>query len=190
MSALVHTLPGKEREFAEATRPLFSRLVSTARRVLGDEDMSWDAVQEALISLWRERQFPSDPRAWLVAAVVHRSLHLARCRARRTKHENRARIEHLEVAAQENPTRELEYEELRCALDDAACAHLPGTQRAVLVLSVFEELDYQAIAARLDIPLGTVRSRLNRSRKALRDALTRVLPDHDHFEAPCRIGRL
>ena len=67
MSPHVQSPPGKEREFAEATRPLFAHLVSTARRVLGDDDMSWDAVQEALISLWRERQFPSDPRAWLVA---------------------------------------------------------------------------------------------------------------------------
>jgi RNA polymerase sigma-70 factor (ECF subfamily) len=186
MSALVHTLPGKEREFAEATRPLFSRLVSTARRVLGDEDTSWDAVQEALISLWREREFPSDPRAWLVAAVVHRSLHLARCRARRTKHENRARIEHLELAAQENPTRELEYEELRSALEKAL-SRIPPDQRAVLVLSVFEELDYQSIANRLNLPLGTVRSRLSRSRKALRDALIRELPDHDRLSG--RIDR-
>ena len=38
-------------------------------------------------------------------------------------------------------------------------------------------------------PLGTVRSRLNRSRKALRDALTQVFPDHDHFQAPRRIYR-
>ena len=39
------------------------------------------------------------------------------------------------------------------------------------------------------IPLGTVRSRLNRSRKALRDALTQVFSDHDHFQAPRRIDR-
>ncbi len=188
MSPHVQSSPGKEREFAEATRPLFAHLVSTARLVLGDDDMSWDAVQEALISLWRERQFPSDPRAWLVAAVVHRSLHLARCRARRTKHENRARFEHPEVVTDENPTRELEYQELRYALDDAL-SRLSPEHRAILVLSVFEEMDYHAIAARLDIPLGTVRSRLNRSRKALRDVLTQVLPDHDHFQAPCRIGR-
>ena len=150
--------------------------------------MTWDAVQEALISLWRERQFPADPGTWLVAAVVHRSLHLARCRARRTKHENRARFEHLEVDTQDNPTRDLEYEEFRNALDDVL-ARISPEHRAVLVLSVFEEMDYQAIAAKLDIPLGTVRSRLNRSRKAVRDALMLVLPDRDHFQLSGRIGR-
>ena len=145
--------------------------------------MTWDAVQEALISLWRERQFPSNPRAWLVAAVVHRSLHLAaqaEPAARSTR--TRARFEHLEVVARDNPTQELEYEELRTALDNAL-SRISPEHRAVLALSVFEDMDYQSIAARLDIPLGTVRSRLNRSRKALRDALIRVLPDHDHFQA-------
>ena len=187
MSALFQSLPGKEREFAAATRPLFARLVSTARRVLGDDDTSWDAVQEALISLWREREFPADPRAWLATAVVHRSLHLARCRARRTKYENRARMEHLEVAAHENPARELEYEELRSALEKAL-SQISPEQRDVLVLSVFEELDYQSIASRLNVPLGTVRSRLFRSRKALRDALIRELPDHDRLSG--RIDRI
>jgi RNA polymerase sigma-70 factor, ECF subfamily len=188
MSSFVQSSPGTEREFAEATRPLYGHLVSTARRVLGDDNMSWDAVQEALMSLWREREWPADPRGWLVAAVVHRSLHLARGRARRTKHEKRARFEHPEAIAHDNPTQELEYEELRTALDDALSRVSPE-HRAVLALSVLEEMDYKSIAARLDIPLGTVRSRLNRSRKALRDALIQVLPDYDYFQAPCRIGR-
>ena len=182
MSPLVQNPASKEREFAEAIRPLFGQLVTAARRVLGDDDMSWDAVQEALISLWRERQLPSDPRAWLVSAVVYRSLHLARCQARRTKHENRARFEHLEVVTRDNPSRELEYEELRRAVDKALSQISPD-QRDVLILSVFEELDYQSIASRLNVPLGTVRSRLNRSRKALRDALLQEFPNLDQLSS-------
>ena len=42
---------------------------------------------------------------------------------------------------------------------------------AVLVLRDYEELEYQEIADRLDIPVGTVRSRLNRARQALRRVL-------------------
>ena len=189
MSPLVQDPLGKEREFAEATRPLFGQLVSTARRVLGDDDSCWDAVQEALVSLWRERQLPSNLRAWLVTAVVHRSLHLARCRARRKKHENEARFKRLEDVNRDNPTRKLEDEELRRALD-SALSKISPEHRDVLVLSVFEEMDYQAIAARLDIPLGTVRSRLNRSRRALREVLSQVLPDHDHSQLPGRHARI
>jgi RNA polymerase sigma-70 factor, ECF subfamily len=185
MSPLVQDHLGKEREFTEATRPLFGQLVSTARRALGDDDMCWDAVQEALVSLWRERQLPSNLRAWLITAVGHRSLHLARCRARRTKHENEARFERLEEVNRDDPTRNVEREELRLALDNAL-SRISAEHRDVLVLSVLEEMDYQAIADRLDIPLGTVRSRLNRARRSLRDALSQVLPDHDQFQFPGR----
>jgi RNA polymerase sigma-70 factor, ECF subfamily len=189
MSLLVQDSLGKEREFTEATRPLFGQLVSTARRALGDDDMCWDAVQEALVSLWRERQLPSNLRAWLVSAVVHRSLHLARCRARRKKHEAEARFERLDDVNRDDPTRNVEREELRRALDNAL-SRISAEHRDVLVLSVFEDMDYQAIAARLDIPLGTVRSRLSRARRALRDVLSQMLPDHEHLQLRGRHARV
>lgn len=53
----------------------------------------------------------------------------------------------------------------------AGIARLPDDQRAVLVLREYHELDYAEIAAALDIPENTVRSRLHRARTALRDDL-------------------
>jgi RNA polymerase sigma-70 factor (ECF subfamily) len=47
-------------------------------------------------------------------------------------------------------------------------AALPSAERDVLLLCVWEELSYEQIAAALDIPVGTVRSRLNRARSRLR----------------------
>ncbi len=52
-------------------------------------------------------------------------------------------------------------------------ADLSPGDRDVLLLFAFEELSYQQIASALSIPIGTVRSRLNRSRRTLREALTR-----------------
>ena len=52
-----------------------------------------------------------------------------------------------------------------------AVARLPSEERDVLLLFVWEELGYQEIAAALDIPVGTVRSRLNRARERLRPFL-------------------
>ena len=52
-----------------------------------------------------------------------------------------------------------------------ALGRLPGRDRDVLVLVVWEELSYEEVAAALDIPQGTVRSRLNRARRALREPL-------------------
>lgn len=59
----------------------------------------------------------------------------------------------------------------------AALAELDEDHRAVLVLRDIESLDYQAIAGILDVPVGTVRSRLHRARLAIRDLLTPLLSD-------------
>jgi RNA polymerase sigma-70 factor (ECF subfamily) len=51
----------------------------------------------------------------------------------------------------------------------AAVERLPDVERDVLLLRVWEELSYEEIAAALDVPVGTVRSRLNRARSRLRE---------------------
>jgi RNA polymerase sigma-70 factor (ECF subfamily) len=57
----------------------------------------------------------------------------------------------------------------------AALAELPQRDRDVVILIAWEELSYEEVAAALAIPEGTVRSRLNRARRALRAALTAEL---------------
>jgi DNA-directed RNA polymerase specialized sigma24 family protein len=92
-------------DLTEATRPFLGRLTVIARRILVDEDLARDAVQEAMVSLWRETEMPKDLRAWLARTVVHRSLHLARCRSRRRRHEERARFDHAEISHRDDPAR-------------------------------------------------------------------------------------
>jgi RNA polymerase sigma-70 factor, ECF subfamily len=166
-------------DFTEATRPLLGHLVTISRRILGNEDLAWDAVQEALLSLWLAGEMPTNLRAWLARAVVHRSLHLSRCRSRRRRHEDRARFEHDEESDRDDPTRHLEAQELRRILHEAL-SQIGPEHRDVLVLSVVDQMDYQSIASALNIPVGTVRSRLNRSRRAFRDVLIRTLPAEYH----------
>jgi RNA polymerase sigma-70 factor, ECF subfamily len=168
--------------FAKVTRPLIGHLAAVARRILGDEEMAWDAVQEALVALWLEGEMPSNPRAWLVRTVVHRSLHLARGRSRRRRHEDQARLARVEPSDQDDPARHMEADELSHILWHALQSLTPD-QRAVLVLAVVDKKDFESIAGALGIPIGTVRSRLNRSRKALREVLLRMLPEgyHTHW---------
>jgi RNA polymerase sigma-70 factor (ECF subfamily) len=170
-------------DFTEATRPLLGHLVSISRRILGNEDLAWDAVQEALFSLWLEGEMPTDLRAWLARAVVYRSLHLSRCRSRRRRHEDRARSEHNEESDRDDPARHLEGQELRQIFNEAL-SQIGPEHRDVLVLSVVEQMDYESIADALNIPVGTVRSRLNRSRRAFRDVLVRMLPAEYHSFFP------
>ena len=52
--------------------------------------------------------------------------------------------------------------------------------------SLIEELDYRSIARRLRIPVGTVRSRLNRARASLREVLARMLPEDSRPRSKCK----
>jgi RNA polymerase sigma-70 factor (ECF subfamily) len=149
-------------------------MVTVARRILGDEDQARDAVQEALLSLWLEGEVPPNPRAWLTRAVVLRSLHLARSRARRRRHERLASDRNPEASDRDDPSRRMEYEELSRTLDEALRA-VPPESREVFLLRTAARMDYAAIADALHVPIGTVRSRLSRTRQAFREALSRSL---------------
>lgn len=176
-----HERPISNRMFSGMAQSLTDRLTAAARRVVDDEELARDAVQEAFLSLWLQAELPPNPRAWLVRTVKNRCLHLARGRSRRFKHEARARRSRLEASDRDDPAGRLECEEWnRIFLD--SLDQLANDHRTILVLNLIDELDYQSIAIVLDIPLGTVRSRLSRARRALRDVLTRTLPE----EGPSR----
>jgi RNA polymerase sigma-70 factor (ECF subfamily) len=73
----------------------------------------------------------------------------------------------------------MEYEELERTLDETLRT-IPPEYRDVILLRTAARMDYAAIADALHIPIGTVRSRLNRTRQIFRRALSqRVLPEDD-----------
>ena len=81
-----------------------------------------------------------------------------------------------EPAGHERTDQATERQRLAAAI--AACiAELPETQRVVLVLREYHELDYGDIASMLELELGTVKSRLARARVALRDGLLTRIPE-------------
>jgi len=72
----------------------------------------------------------------------------------------------------------------------AAVAELPAPERDALILHVWEGLAYEEVASALDVPVGTVRSRLNRARRRLREPAAASGGEqvtHDHRD-PGRIG--
>ena len=73
---------------------------------------------------------------------------------------------------------------------EKALARIAPDKRAVLVLHVVEQMNYESIASTLHIPIGTVRSRLNRARRALRELLNGPLPEEYHVRKPVRPARL
>jgi len=157
-------------QFAEVVGPRLARLQRLAWKILRSDDLADDAVQEALLSLWREERLPPNLDGWLVRAVVNRSLHLNRTRQRRRHHEERACLGRSEQDPAGDASRPLETAEVARAIE-AALDALPDHLRTVFVLREAEQMDYESIAESLGVPMGTVRSRLHRAREALKAAL-------------------
>ncbi|HEX5062979.1 MAG TPA: sigma-70 family RNA polymerase sigma factor, partial [Kofleriaceae bacterium] len=82
----------------------------------------------------------------------------------------------LEPSAYIDPATAAADVELGAAIAKAVLA-LPEQQRIAFVLREYHDLDYGEIAEMLDVDVGTIKSRLSRARAAVRDTLTRTLPD-------------
>ncbi len=151
-------------------------MLAVARRILGSDDLAWDAVQEAFMCLWHEPSEPADLRAWLVRTVVNKSRHQARSLARRRHHEDEAARLREEWGV--DPHEAVEGRELARAILRAV-EELPAPFADAFRLCDVEELDYSVAAQHLAIPIGTVRSRIHRARAILRRRLAHLVHDAD-----------
>jgi RNA polymerase sigma-70 factor (ECF subfamily) len=138
-------------------------VVNLAYRFCGDRDLALDVLQEVFLYLLRK--FPgfelrSQMRSFLYPVVKHLALN-ARAKAGRyqTGDEGELFFEGLEAPRSEARGEE----ELRMAL-----AKLPEQQRETVVLRFIEGMDLAEIALALQVPLGTVKSRLHHALEALR----------------------
>lgn len=109
---------------------------------------------------------PPHAPAWLVRTTVHRSLHARRGAERRRRWEGRASSEPAGSCPLCDPEAQLLEREGRAEMVRALDS-LCQEQRRVVELRVLEGLAYHEIAEKLAIPIGTVRSRLNRARLAV-----------------------
>ena len=159
-----------EPELARTLEGHAARLHSIAERILGSPDLASDAVQETFIALWKVPEAPQNLRGWLARTVLHRSLHARRTEVRRRRWEQLAGDSWVQNCPICDPERDAESVELSRRIDKVLNA-LSSDQRAAFELREFDGLDYMEISKRLGIPVGTVRSRLNRARRVLREEL-------------------
>jgi len=135
----------------------------------GDHDLAAEFTQEAFVRAYANlAQFAgaSSFYTWIWRLARNRALDLlARKRPRNVDLEPLGA-----VASDAAPGTALADAELHAAVR-AALATLPADQREVLLLREYEGLDYSEIATVLAVPEGTVKSRINRARAALRERL-------------------
>jgi len=141
-----------------------------AYRVLRDQVLAQDAVQEAFLTAWRTavRFDPSRGKAssWLLTLVHRRAVDLVRREDRRRGD----RLDDVPVADVEAVDETAEVREQRRAVQ-AALAQLPAEQREALELAYYGGLSQSELAERLGVPLGTVKSRMFVALGRLRDLL-------------------
>jgi RNA polymerase sigma-70 factor (ECF subfamily) len=141
---------------------LIPRLRRYARALVGDRATADDLVQDTLERAWTKLHLyrrGTDLRAWLFT-VMH-NVHVNRVRAART-------TETLDDEMPELAQRATQGDALLVRDLERAMARLPAEQRAVLLLVTLEEMSYDEVARTMGIPIGTVMSRLSRSREKLR----------------------
>jgi RNA polymerase sigma-70 factor (ECF subfamily) len=157
------------------------RVFNACRRITGSHADAEDATQEVFLRVFEQAaKFRGDCRfgTWLLRVAVNHTINLCRSARRR-----RARPLH-EVdpdttpdlaSAGPAPLESVVEREERRHLDEAL-QHLPDDQRAVIILREIEGLSYGEIAAVLELPVGTVNSRIVRGRQRLLEILRHRLP--------------
>ncbi len=168
---------GEAAAFEELVRRHQHRVFGVAARMLGSAAEAEEAAQEVFLRVYRSvGGFRGDARlsTWLYAITSRVCLTRLAAGERRLARRGEEALTRLPDGGA-GPGAALERSELEAALH-RAIAELPEERRIVVVLRDLEGLAYEEIAAALDLPLGTVRSRLHRARLDLKEKLERFLP--------------
>ena len=147
--------------FAEMVKRIERLLFSASFAILRNRDACADVVQSALMKAWKNRNRLNDRarfKSWMVKIVTNESKNYLRGRACLPLDEN--------IAGREQDQAKLDVER--------AVLRLPEAMRLIVMLYYFERYPVKDICAILNLPEGTVHSRLSRAREQLR----KELPDY------------
>ena len=161
---------GDRNAFSELVRIHSLGVLNVIYRMCGDMQVAEDAAQETFIQAWLRLQSyrpQSSFRNWLYRIAVNMAIDMLR----KDKRILPGKIEDLNLRDSEPGPEAVVASAERTEMVQEAVLTLPDASRAVLVLREFEGLSYQEISESLEIPVGTVMSRLNYARKLLREKL-------------------
>lgn len=180
MRAITNNLSEKELkqrydDFEKEAIPHMDALYNFALRMTGDEDDADDLVQETFLKAFRffdKFEKGTNCKAWLFRILKNSYINDYR---KTTKEPDKVDYEDVQnfyenIKSDEVDSKHYEMDAFNNLLDDeisTAITSLPEDFRTVIILSDIEGFTYEEIADFVDIPVGTVRSRLHRARKML-----------------------
>jgi RNA polymerase sigma-70 factor (ECF subfamily) len=165
-------MPGRQRHVERLVEDYYAALYRYAYRLTGSEADAEDLTQEAFckaqMNLGQLRE-PARARSWLYSILRNAYLH----RVRTEKNQPTLSLDLLgevpEAPAESLP--DVDPDQLQSALGE-----LPELFRTPILLYYFDDFSYRDIAEQMDLPIGTVMSRLARARAWLRMKLLPALP--------------
>jgi RNA polymerase sigma-70 factor (ECF subfamily) len=169
--------------FAEQALPYMSSLYSAALRMTRNPSDAEDLVQETYLKAYRAFEGfeeGTNLKSWLYKILTNTFINAYRARRRRPQETELDDVEDLylyrrlgaaDQAAVGRSAEDLVLERLSESDVKAAIESLPEPFRLAVLLSDVEGFSYKEIAEILDVPIGTVMSRLHRGRKALQKVL-------------------
>jgi RNA polymerase sigma-70 factor (ECF subfamily) len=187
-----------ERErFATDAKAVMPSLYAAALRMTRNPADAEDLVQETLLKGFRayERfEEGTNLRAWLFRILTNTYINTYRARQRRPQEEELDEVEDLYLyrrlgALEELADRSAEDELMSLFTDDevkSALESLPESFRLAVYLADVEGFSYKEIAEMLEVPIGTVMSRLHRGRKAMQKRLYDYASTRGLLPAPPR----
>ena len=179
-------LAGDDNAFGDLVTRYQDRLFNTLVHCLGSPDDAEDAVQDALLQAYAKLasfRGASQFYTWLYRIAMN--VGLTQLRRRKPV----ASLDHAKEALGEEPPAADDGPEQRLLADErvahvqAALADLGDQHRQILVLREIEGFSYEEIAEVLDLPVGTVRSRLFRARGQIKDRLAPTWDESPSMES-------
>jgi len=174
------TGPDRRRRFEEEALPHLDALYSMALRLSRNSDDAGDLLQETVLRAYRffhQFEAGTNCRAWMLTILFNNFRNGYRKSSREQpaaspeEFERKLESQSMRVdPAGSNPETMLSGQGMEGEVE-AALAALPDEFREAILLVDVEELSYTEVSGVLDIPIGTVKSRVSRGRAILRDSL-------------------
>ncbi len=182
LDLLERAASGDRDAFGELFRKYADRVYRVARRMCSNDDDAWDVTQDAFLRAM-EAMDRFDTRfrffTWMYRITTNLAINLARKKKRRSESVFDESVGRGDRERLRDDVAESEEAGRLARAVDRAVEKLTPSLRAVFVLRVDRRMSYTEIAESLDIPLGTVMSRLNRARAAVRKELGALLEEYE-----------